>query len=97
MEWLEIAVKVVPLIGFVCGVIGFCIKVWKELKQARDGDLCVLRQLMLDIYYRYKDTKVIPEYEAKNFMLMYDAYKARGGNSFIDEVNRHVRTFELEV
>ena len=97
MDWLEISAKVVPLLGVIGGVIGFCVKVWNELKQAREGDLCVLRQLMLDIYYRHKDTKTIPEYEAKNFMLMYDAYKSRGGNSFIDEVHRHIREFELEV
>lgn len=70
---------------------------WKELQQAKEGDLCVLRQLMLDIYYRYKDTKVIPQYEAQNFMKMYKAYKARGANSFMDEVYAHVITWELEV
>lgn len=96
MEWLDSAIKYLPLISFVGGVIGVCIKVLIELKKAKEGDLCVLRQLMLDIYYKYKDTKVIPEYEAKNFKLMYESYKARGGNSFIDEVNVHVSKWELE-
>lgn len=97
MEVLDIVLKCLPVLSLVGGVIGFCVKVWRELKQAREGDLCVLRQLMLDIYYRHKDTKTIPEYEAKNFMLMYDAYKSRGGNSFVDELSNHVRTWELEV
>jgi hypothetical protein len=96
MELLEIVAKVFSIGTPVCGVIGFCIKVLIELKKAKEGDLCVLRQLMLEIYYKYKDTKVIPEYEAKNFKLMYDSYKARGGNSFIDEVNVHVSKWELE-
>ena len=97
MDWLEIAAKAVPLLGFVGGILGFCLKVWKELKQAKEGDMCVLRQMMLNIYYKYKDAKAIPEYEAKNFLLMYEAYKARGGNSFIDEVHDHVVTWELEI
>ena len=97
MEWLNLLLKYLPLVSFGGAVIGFCVKVWKEMEQAKEGDMCVLRQLMLDIYYRHKDNKVIPEYEAKNFMLMYEAYKARGGNSFIDEVHNHVVTWELEV
>lgn len=97
MEWLDIVLKYLPLLSFAAGVIAFCWKVWKELQRAKEGDMCVLRQLMLDIYYKYKDSKVIPEFEAKNFMLMYEAYKARGGNSFIDEVHNHVITWDLEV
>ena len=97
MDWLEIAAKAVTILGFVGGILGFCLKVWKELKHAKEGDMCVLRQMMLNIYYKYKDKKVMPEYEAKNFALMYDAYKARGGNSFIDEVHDHVVTWELEI
>lgn len=84
-------------LSLLVSVIAFCAKVLVELKKAKDGDMCVLRQLMLDIYYRYKDTQVIPQYEAQNFVKMYEAYKARGGNSFIDEVHNHVVTWELEV
>ena len=100
MEWLELleyAAKAVPLLGFVGGVIGFCFKVWKEMKKSREGDMCLLRKGMLDTYYKYKDIKRIPPYEAQNFTLMYEAYKARGGNSFIDEVHDHVVTWELEI
>ena len=81
----------------MASIIGFCVKVLVELKKAKDGDMCVLRQLMLDIYYRYKDTRVIPQYEAQNFVKMYEAYKARGGNSFMDEVYAHVKSWEMEV
>lgn len=97
MEWLDIILKYLPLLSFLGAVVGFCVKVWRELQLAKEGDLCVLRQLMLDIYYRYRDAKVIPQYEAQNFMKMYKAYKARGANSFMDEVYRHVITWELEV
>lgn len=96
MEHLEFLLKVIPALSFAGGVIAFCIKVWKELKNAKEGDMCLLRQKMLEIYYRNKDRKKIRQYEAQNFVLMYKAYKARGGNSFIDEVYEHVTKWELE-
>lgn len=97
MEYLDILLKYIPAITFIGGIVAFCVKMWKEMCKARDGDMCLLRKGMLDTYYRYKDTRRIPQYEAQNFKLMYDAYKARGGNSFIDEVNAHVTSWELEV
>ena len=97
MQYLDLFLKYLPLLSFVGGVLAFCIKVWKEICKSKEGDLCLLRKGMLDTYYKYKDTKVIPQYEAQNFKLMYDAYKARGGNSFIDEIHTHVTAWDLEV
>ena len=96
MGYLEIIVKAIPVLTFIGGVFAFCFKVWKEIKQAKEGDMCLLRQKMLEIYYKNKDRKKIRQYEAQNFVLMYKAYKARGGNSFIDEVYEHVTKWELE-
>ena len=96
MGWLEIVAKLIPVITFAGAVIGFCVKVWKEMKQAKEGDMCLLRQKMLEIYYKNKDSKKLRQYEAQNFVLMYKAYKARGGNSFIDEVYEHVTKWDLE-
>ena len=95
MNWLEIAAKAVPVISFVGGVLGFCIRVWREMKCAKKGDLCLLRKEMLEIYYKYREAKALPQYEAQNFKYLYEAYKARGGNSFIDEVHAHVVTWDL--
>ena len=97
MEVLDIVLKYLPILSFAGGAIAFCVKIWRELQSAKEGDMCVLRQLMLNIYYKYKDKQVIPQYEAQNFMRMYKAYKARGGNSFMDEVYAHVTKWELEV
>ncbi len=80
-------------IGYITAIIGALIaivKLYGEWKKARNGQLCLLRNELLKIYYKYKDTEELPQYEAQNFTMMYDAYKARGGNSFIDEVHNHV-------
>ena len=90
--------ELAKLIGSITVIIGALVTVYKlyiEWKQAKDGQLCLLRNELLKIYYKHKDTEELPQYEAQNFIMMYEAYKARGGNSFIDEVHDHVIKWEL--
>lgn len=65
-------------------------------KQIRDGQKCLLRSDMLRTYYRHHEQDSIRQYEFENFMLEYAAYKALGGNSFIDHVKDEVKTWEVE-
>ena len=51
---------------------------------------------MLGIYHKNKDARKLRQYEAENFVLMYQAYKAMGGNSFIDEIYEHVTKWDVE-
>ena len=90
--------EVANTIGYITAIAGGAVAAWKlygEWKKARAGQLCLLRNELLKIYYKYKDKEELPQYEAQNFTMMYDAYKARGGNSFIDEVHKHVIKWEL--
>jgi len=65
-------------------------------KKIEDGQRCVLRAEMLIIYYRGKDAgSKIRQYDFENFVLMYAAYKALGGNSFIDKINSEVQSMEV--
>lgn len=65
-------------------------------KKIEDGQRCVLRAEMLIIYYRGKDAgNRVRQYDFENFVLMYAAYKALGGNSFIDKINNEVQTMEV--
>lgn len=90
--------ELADVIGYIAAIIGAVVgayKLYGEWKKARNGQLCLLRNELLKIYYKYKDKEELPQYEAQNFTMMYDAYKARGGNSFIDEVHKHVIKWEL--
>ena len=49
---------------------------------------------MLQTYYHNKDTKKIRQYEKENFVLLYEAYKALKGNSFIDTIYAEVMKWE---
>ena len=59
------------------------------------GIKCLLRSEMLNTYYRHKDDETIRQYELENFILLYKAYKALKGNSFIDKIYNEVMSWEV--
>lgn len=63
---------------------------------AIQGIKCLLRSEMLRTYYNNKDDKKIRQYELENFIMLYKAYKALRGNSFIDKIYNEVMTWEVE-
>jgi hypothetical protein len=76
-------------------IVGVVIPVLVWVKKIADGEKCQLRNDMLHIYYKNKDTKKIHQYEYESFVLMYEAYKALKGNSFIDKIYKEVQTWEI--
>ena len=60
-----------------------------------EGQRCQLRTAMLDTYYACKEVKKIHQYEIENFHKNYKAYKALKGNSFIDDIYKEVRHWEV--
>lgn len=84
----------VTLIGEIGVLIGVIAPVFVLIKKIIDGQRCQLRSEMLEIYYHNKDAKKIRQYEKENFMMLYGAYKALKGNSFIDTIYEDVRKWE---
>ena len=95
MDYINELAKIIGSITAIIGALVTLYKMYGEWKKAKDGQLCLLRNELLKIYNKHKDTEELPQYEAQNFIMMYEAYKARGGNSFIDEVHDHVIKWEL--
>lgn len=62
---------------------------------ALQGIKCLLRSEMLNIYYHNKEGKKIRQYELENFIMLYKAYKALKGNSFIDKIYGEVMAWEV--
>ena len=56
---------------------------------------CSLRNDMLDIWDKCKDTKKITRYQLQSFLYSYDLYKWLKGNSFIDEIKERIEKFEV--
>lgn len=76
------------LIGIVTPVIIAVIKI-------SNGTKCQLRSEMLRIYYHNAESQEIRQYEYENFVMLYEAYKALKGNSFIDKIYAEVKTWKI--
>lgn len=96
MQYLEFFAT---LAGYATAIITAIVairKVFREQAQIREGQKCQLRDSMLRTYHKHKGEKRLRQYEAENFVMMYQAYKAMGGNSFIDEIYEHVTKWDVE-
>ena len=86
---------IVALIGEIVALIGVVIPIVVWIKKLAEGTKCQLRSEMLRIYYHHRDIGTIRQYEYENFVLLYDAYKALKGNSFIDKIYQEVQGLEV--
>ena len=89
---LTTLVTLITEIGVLLGVI---IPIIVFIKKIANGTKCQLRSEMLRIYYKYRDTEKIPQYEYENFVFLYEAYKMLRGNSFIDKIYEDVHSWEI--
>lgn len=88
----------VKFAGVITALSGAAVIIWKVRKwviNIIEGMKCQLRSDMLRTYYKNKDKKTIRQFELENFTMSYAAYKALGGNSFIEEVHNDVLKWEI--
>lgn len=86
---------IVTLIGEVGVLVGIVTPIIVCVRKISNGTKCQLRSEMLRIYYHNKDSEKIRQYEYENFVMLYEAYKALKGNSFIDKIYSEVKTWEI--
>ena len=89
---LTTIVTLITEIGVLFGVIVPVI-VW--IKRIANGQKCQLRNEMWQIYYRNREQETIHQYEYESFVMLYEAYKALNGNSFIDKIYNDVKTWDV--
>lgn len=66
-----------------------------SIRKIKNGTRCQLRSEMLRIYYHNREKRTIRQYEYENFIMLYEAYKALKGNSFIDRIYEEVREWDI--
>lgn len=88
MSWIALIGEIIALIGAIVPVVVAIHKIAK-------GTRCQLRSEMLRIYYHNRETRTIRQYEFENFVMLYEAYKKLGGNSFVDKIKDEVHEFEI--
>ena len=85
-------ITICTLIIEICGVV-IPVIIW--ILKIANGQKCQLRSEMLRIYYRNQKQGKIRQYEYENFVMLYEAYKALKGNSFIDKIYKEIQTWEV--
>lgn len=83
------------LLGEIGVLIGVIAPVIASMRKISNGTKCQLRSEMLRIYYHNRSGGVIRQYEYENFIMLYEAYKALKGNSFIDKIYEEVKSWEI--
>ena len=92
---METLTLVVTLIGEIGVLLGIVTPVIITVRKISNGTKCQLRSEMLKIYYAHREEGCIHQYEFENFILLYEAYKALKGNSFIDRIFKEIQTWEI--
>lgn len=90
--------NILAVCGFITGTAAAAAVVWGAIrwgKRITDGAKCQLRSEMLRTYYRNREAETIHQYERESFVLCYEAYRALGGNSFIEDINEVVKKWEV--
>ena len=85
----------VTLIGEIGVLLGVIIPVIVSIRKIATGTKCQLRSEMLRIYYHNRESGEIRQFEYENFVMLYEAYKALKGNSFIDKIHKEVESWEI--
>lgn len=100
MEIVAAIAQIASLITGVAAALALLIKPLRlrlfGISDIRGGHKCLLRSDMLRMYYRHCESRTIRQYEFENFEYEYKAYKALGGNSFIDKIHAEVKTWKIE-
>lgn len=89
---LSDAATLITEIGVLLAVI---VPVIVSMRKISNGTRCQLRSEMLRIYYHNHDTGKIRQFEYENFVMLYEAYKALRGNSFIDKIYKEMQDMEI--
>lgn len=66
-----------------------------SIRKISNGTRCQLRSEMLRLYYHNREKETMRQYEYENFVMLYEAYKALKGNSFIDKIYAEVKIWEV--
>ena len=94
--------QIAAVCGYILGIASAAIWFLKPLRDKlfgiRDisnGVECLLRSDMLRMYYKHQEEGKIRQHERQNFESEYAAYKALGGNSFMDDIYHDVCAWKV--
>ena len=100
MEQFLMQTYTIALPDILTALMGYIVWLLKNQKKDRDanskGTMLLLRVLLIEYHDRYMAKGDIPSYAYENFMEMYDAYHALGGNGMITKMKREIEELHLK-
>ena len=100
MEQFLMQTYTIALPVILTAVMGYIVWLLKNQKKDRDanskGTMLLLRVQLIEYHDRYMAKGDIPSYAYENFMEMYDAYHALGGNGMITKMKREIEELHLK-
>lgn len=95
MQTYTIALPIV-----LTALMGYIVFLLKNQKKDRDanskGTMLLLRVQLIEYHDKYMMLGDIPSYAYENFMEMYDAYHALGGNGMITKMMHEIEELHLK-
>lgn len=91
--------NILLICGAIAEIAAAVAIIWVVIKWVSklvEGQKCQLRSDILRTYYHCYKTKRIRQYEAENLEKNYHAYKALGGNSFIDKIYNEYQEWDVD-
>ena len=79
-------------IVFLCGVISTLIV---QIKTSREATRCSLRNDILEIWDKCKDTKTITKFQLDSYIDSRDLYYKLNGDGFIHTLDTQIMTFKI--
>lgn len=100
MEQFLMQTYTIALSVILTALMGYIVWLLKNQKKDRDanskGTMLLLRVQLIEYHDRYMAKGDIPSYAYENFMEMYDAYHALGGNGMITKMKREIEELHLK-
>ncbi len=89
--------EILAYLASIGGFFTFLWKLWKKLKHMANGQTCLLRSDITEMYYKHAGSvePALREYERKNLDDLYEGYKALGGNHYIDDIYEDMRRWKV--
>lgn len=100
MEQFLMQTYTIALPVILTALMGYIVWLLKNQKKDRDanskGTMLLLRVQLIEYHDRYMAKGDIPSYAYENFMEMYDAYHALGGNGMVTKMKREIEELHLK-
>lgn len=95
MDIISIALPII-----LSALMSYVVFLLKEQKKDRDanakGTMLLLRVQLIEYHDKYVEEGEIPSYAYDNFVEMYEAYHALGGNGMVTKMHQEIQELHLQ-